>query len=392
MKRIIFFIFLFSFLLSLIGCSDLPKENRRFADIIAHVKSKYAPDRKLAVFDITTKRTNKGVALIGEVDNAEAKRAVIEAISPLVKKITDGITVLPDARLAGQSCGIVRVSVANMRGEPEESSELVSQATMGSVVKVLRENSGWYYLQTSDKYLGWMKDESFVRCAKSEADAWIAARKVIVLSTYETVLQDARAHSYPVCDLVAGSLLKNIGSVGAWTIVELPDGRKGFVPTASVADFESWKKNTKPTPDGVEKTARSLLGVPYLWGGTSTKAMDCSGFTKMVYLMNGMQLNRDAYQQAEQGIGIDPGEKFQNLHKGDLLFFGRKARENAPAEILHVALYLKDRSFIHSSGMVKINSFDPASPVFDAGKVKSFICARRIIPTPPAMPEVAFRR
>ena len=392
MKRITSFVFLFSFLFSLIGCSDLSQENRRFLDIIARTKAKYAPDRKLAIFDITTKRTNKGVALFGEVDNEEAKQAVIEAISPLVKKITDSITVLPDASLAGQNWGIVRVSVANMRGEPEEPSELVSQATMGSVVKILRENSGWYYLQTSDKYLGWMKEESFVRCSKSGADAWNAARKVIVLSTYETVRLDAHAHSYPVCDLVAGSLLRNIGSAGTWIMVELPDGRKGFVPTAGVADYESWKKNMKPTADGIEKTARSLLGVPYLWGGTSTKAMDCSGFTKTVYLMNGIQLNRDAYQQAEQGIEIVPGEKFQNLRKGDLLFFGRKAREDAPAEILHVALYLKDRSFIHSSGMVKINSLDPASPVFDAGKIRSFICARRIMPTPPAVPETASRR
>ncbi len=389
MKRVSSSILLFSVLLSLFGCSDLSTENRRFAEIIAHVKSEYAPDRKLAIFDVTTKRTNKGIALIGEVDNAEAKRAVINAISPLVKKTTDSIAVLPEAKLAGQTWGIVRVSAANMRGEAEESSELVSQATMGSVVKVLKENSGWYYVQTSDKYLGWMKDESFVRCAKSEADAWIATRKVIVLSTYETVRQDARAQSYPVCDLVAGSLLKNSGSAGAWTTVELPDGRKGYVPAGSVTDYESWKKKTKPTPDGVEKTARSLLGIPYLWGGTSTKAMDCSGFTKTVYLMNGLQLNRDAYQQAEQGMEIAPGEKFQNLRKGDLLFFGRKARENAPAEILHVALYLKDRSFIHSSGMVKINSLDPASSVFDASKVKSFICARRFIPAPP---DAAIRR
>jgi hypothetical protein len=348
MKRITFFVFLFSVLLSLFGCSDLSRENRRFAEIIAHVKSEYAPDRKLALFDVTTKRTNKGIALIGEVDNAEAKRALINAISPLVKKTTDSIAVLPEAKLAGKTWGIVRVSAANMRGEPEESSELVSQATMGSVVKVLKENSGWYYVQTSDKYLGWMKDESFVRCAKSEVDAWVATRKVIVLSTYETVRQDARARSYPVCDLVAGSLLKNSGSAGAWTTVELPDGRKGYVPSGSVTDYESWKENTKPTSDGVEKTARSLLGIPYLWG-----------------------------------------EKFQNLRKGDLLFFGRKARENAPAEILHVALYLKDRSFIHSSGMVKINSLDPASSVFDASKVKSFICARRFIPAPP---DAAIRR
>ena len=139
MKRIISSIFLFSFLLFFLGCSDLSQENSRFADIIEHVKSRYAPDRKLAIFEVTIQRTNKGIALIGEVDNAEAKRAAIEAVSPFVKKITDGIIVLPDAKLAGQSWGVVRVSVANMRGEPKESSELVSQATMGSVVKVLKE-------------------------------------------------------------------------------------------------------------------------------------------------------------------------------------------------------------------------------------------------------------
>jgi len=392
MKRIISFVFLASFLLSFLGCSDLSQENRRIADIIARVKTQHAPDRKLAIFDVTVTRTNKGVELFGEVDNKEAKDAVIEAISPYVKKITDGITVLPDAKLGGYNWGIVRVSVANMRADTYESSELVSQATLGSVVKLLRERDGWDYLQTPDKYLGWMKDDSFVRCSKSEADAWIAARKVIVLSTYETVRQDAHLQSNPVCDLVAGSLLKSNGIAGAWTSVELPDGRKGFVPTESIADLESWKKNTKTTPDGVERTARSLLGVPYLWGGTSTKALDCSGFTKTVYLMNGIQLNRDAYQQAWQGIEVVPGEKFQNLRKGDLIFFGRKGRENKSAEILHVGLYLSNRTFIHASGMVKISSLDPASPVFDPNKIKSFICARRIIPAPPTAPDVAVRR
>ena len=392
MKRTISFFILVSFLLSLSGCTDLSEKNRRVEDIIVRVKTKYAPDKKLAVFNVTMTRTNKGLALLGEVDNQDAKDAVVGAIAPLVKKVTDSIMVLPDPKLAGRSWGIVRVSVANMRGESDESSELVSQATMGSVVRVLRERDGWDYLQTPDKYLGWMKGESFVRCSKGEADAWLAARKVIVLATYETVRQYPQLHSGPVCDLVAGSILKNIGTAGIWTSVELPDGRKGFVPAGSIEDLELWKKKTEPTAEGVERTARSLLGVPYLWGGTSTKAMDCSGFTKTVYSMNGVQLNRDAYQQAWQGIEVLPGEKYQNLHKGDLIFFGRKAGENKPAEILHVGMYLSNRMFIHSSGMVKISSLDPASPVFDPNKIKSFICARRIIPEPPTASAAALRR
>ena len=108
--------------------------------------------------------------------------------------------------------------------------------------------------------------------------------------------------------------------------------------------------------------------------------------------MNGVQLNRDANQQAMQGVDIPAGPKFENLQKGDLMFFGRKAGNGRPEEVLHVAVYLKDRVFIHSSGMVKMNSLDPASPIFDPNKIRSFICARRILPASTTMPEVTSRR
>lgn len=389
MKKILSFLFLISYLLSLPGCTDLSKENQRFTDVITRVKTKYAPDRRVAVFDVTFKRTNKGIVVAGEVDNAEARTAVRDALEPLVKKYIDSVTVLPDPELGNLGWGIVRLSVANMRGDPEQSAELVTQAIMGFVVKVLRVHRGWYYVQTSDKYLGWMEDDSFVRCAKQNADAWIASRKLIVLATYEFVRQEPSARSYPVSDLVAGSLLKNIGTSGAWIKVELPDGRTGFIPMSSVADYETWKKNMRPTPEGVERMAKSLLGIPYLWGGTSTKAMDCSGFTKTVYLMNGLQLNRDANQQADQGLDVSPGEKFENLRKGDLLFFGRKATNDKPERITHVAMYLNDRSFIHSSGWVHMNSLDSSSPIFDGGRLRTFVRARRVIPTSPKISESA---
>ena len=236
-----------------------------------------------------------------------------------------------------------------------------------------------------------MRQESFVLCAKKDVDAWGSSPRVIVLSTYGTVREDANNRSMPVSDVVAGSLLRSVSTTKGWTQVSLPDGRTGFISTGDVSDFSTWRKGIQPTQDGVERVARSLLGVPYMWGGTSTKAMDCSGFTKTVYMLNGMQLNRDANQQAEQGTPIEPGAKFENLQKGDLLFFGRKASDEKPEHIIHVVMYLKDRSFIHASGMVKINSLDPSSPVFDPNKIRSFICARRLIPSAPSVSEVPAR-
>ncbi|HTX19436.1 MAG TPA: NlpC/P60 family protein [Bacteroidota bacterium] len=366
--------------IALSGCADLSGENRRLEGMIASMGSKYAPDARTSVFRVTLSRTNKGIELSGEVDDRNAKAAVIGTVSPYVKRVTDNIRVLPDPSLGSRVWGIVDVSVANMRRDPDESTELVSQALLGTPVKLLRESGEWSYVQTPDRYLGWMRMESFVLCTRAELDAWITSPREIVLSTYGAVRVEPRSSSTPVTDVVAGALLRTSGSTGGWMRVSLPDGRQGFIPASSVSDYDVWKERTRATPEGIERIAKSLLGVPYLWGGTSTRALDCSGFTKTVYMLNGIQLSRDANQQAEQGVPVSPGAKFENLKKGDLLFFGRKGIDQRPGQILHVVMYLQDRTFIHASGKVKINSLDPSSPLFDPNKLRSFICARRVLP------------
>jgi cell wall-associated NlpC family hydrolase len=109
--------------------------------------------------------------------------------------------------------------------------------------------------------------------------------------------------------------------------------------------------------------------------------MDCSGFTKTVYRLNGLELSRDADQQSQDGDDIVAGEEFQNLKKGDLVFFGRKASPERPEHVSHVGIYLENREFIHTPGgsWVKFNSFDPAAPNFNEGLRKSFVRARRYI-------------
>src|SRR5699024_4878699 len=96
-------------------------------------------------------------------------------------------------------------------------------------------------------------------------------------------------------------------------------------------------------------TAKTMTGAPYLWGGTSTKGMDCSGFTKTIFFMNGWVIPRDASQQVHAGESIDTSEGFDNLRPGDLLFFGRPATETSPQRVVHVGMWIGNNEFIHSS-------------------------------------------
>jgi cell wall-associated NlpC family hydrolase len=116
------------------------------------------------------------------------------------------------------------------------------------------------------------------------------------------------------------------------------------------------------------------LGLPYFWGGNSPKGFDCSGFTKTIYRMNGIELPRDANMQALAGQPVELDSTYSHLQPGDLLFFGPRTER-----ITHVAMYLGNRRFIHSDGMVRINSFSPKDDNYSEYRVRGLRLARRFL-------------
>jgi cell wall-associated NlpC family hydrolase len=109
------------------------------------------------------------------------------------------------------------------------------------------------------------------------------------------------------------------------------------------------------------------------------KALDCSGFSKTIYLKHGIILRRDASQQAKTGIPVDISKGYDNLRPGDLLFFGKKAKGDQKEKVRHVAIYLGNKEFIHANGYVRISSMDPKQPHYDEGNTIELICASRIL-------------
>lgn len=372
-----------------VGCAtskekggEAPELESAVVNTFQSVAAKYAPDPKLAIFRIQPEKTGDFIVLRGEVENAAAKQELMERLKAQGIKAVDRITVLPAEDLGEATWGIVRISVANVRDERENGAELGTQVLMGHVIRVWKSQGGWFYVQSSDRYLGWTDDDAFVRVTKEQVNEWNASPRVIVTDYEDRVWEKPggkRSGNLPVTDVVAGALLKRIGEDGDWLKVELPDGRTGFLAQESAMDFETWKSSRVANGDTIEESAKSLLGVPYLWGGTSTKGVDCSGFTKTVYYMNGVQLLRNASHQARQGTEVPLDPEFTNLRKGDLLFFGSKGGSGRPERITHVGIYLENKEFIHSSGLVRLNSFDPQSPIFNERRLKGLVRARRYL-------------
>jgi cell wall-associated NlpC family hydrolase len=353
-----------------------------YIEAVYNVREKIAPDRRVAVFDVTVSRSGKKILLTGEVGSSEAKMAVMNAAGKAGNsEIIDNISVLPEHACMEKPFAIVRVSVAPLRAKPSESAEMMTQALMGSVLKVLKLRGSWMYVQlTEDNYLGWVDNAQCIRETQNQADQWMNDSLIIATVYFDLVRMQPSESALPVCDVTLGALLKENEVSQDWLTVSLPDGRIGYLAKKSGMNYAQWKAGLHPTQENIEKTAKCFLGFPYLWGGTSSKGFDCSGFTKTVYKLNGINLQRDADQQGMTGETVSLEKNLSMLKKGDLLFFCPKPSSGKPQRITHVGIYLGQKEFIHCSGMVKMNSFDPSSSLYSENLLQRLVKVKRFLP------------
>ena len=177
-----------------------------------------------------------------------------------------------------------------------------------------------------------------------------------------------------MCDAVYGSELKYEKVSDSWYQVSLPDGKIGYIEK-KYCTLQTEQSDLKSIDvKQLLKTAKSFLGIPYLWGGNSTKGFDCSGFSQTVFKSQGYLLPRDANMQVNLGEEIKPEEDFSNVKKGDLIFFG--PNEN---RITHVAISLGGARFIHSSVDVHINSFNKEDENFNRYRFETLRYIKRIV-------------
>jgi len=345
--------------------------------LIDSISLRLVPDTREGLCSISADFVKNGTLVLrGETNSLHAGKEISAALTSRGFSVIDSTALLPDTLNIHEFRGLVTLSVINLRKFPTHSSELVSQAILGTPVLILKSKGSWVLIQTPDNYIAWTERSSVVALSTAGLNQWKRSNRVVYLENsgwiYETPDKNA-----VICDLAAGCIVAKKSEANAYALVVLPDGREGYIESKSLADLNNMNNELIATGDNIVKTASKYMGLPYLWGGTSSKAVDCSGFVRSVFLMNGIIVTRDASLQALHGRTIDISRGFDNLEKGDLLFFGSKG--DAGPKVTHVAISLGSSRFIHASSRVMINSLDSTRSDFSGFRRRSLLSAKRIL-------------
>lgn len=323
--------------------------------VLDSVKIIYKVNKSLTIGDLSISENDTQVVLKGKTNSEELKASVLASLTAMGKVVTDSVTLLKSV------WGLPNTAYVHMRSTPAHAGELGDQCLMGNPVKIWEDNgNGWLRIQTADGYISWATKNSIVVLSDSEFDAWRSAERYVVTSKFPTLLDAPNdKESDEVSDLVLGDILVGSKHNKNWVKLTTPDGRVGYIQAEKVEEIKKWASQPFDAKK-ITKIAKKMMGATYTWGGTSTKAVDCSGLTKTCYFSNAIIIMRDANQQVLYGGKIAPKD-WKKAQRGDLLYFGTES-----GRVTHTAIYVKDGKYIHASGMgrVMVSSLDPSSELY----------------------------
>tara|TARA_B110000263_G_scaffold8543_1_gene7316 strand:- start:5343 stop:6107 length:765 start_codon:yes stop_codon:yes gene_type:complete len=239
--------------------------------------------------------------------------------------------------------GISILSVVPIREQASDQSEMTTQLIFGEHYKILESKKKWSKIQIAhDKYVGWISNNQIYRINQEEYEK--LEKEIPTLTTDILDIIEGETHQ----PIVIGSVLPTYKSDHALI------NNKMFKFLGKKTQGFSQKKH-------LINNAMIFLNAPYLWGGRTPFGIDCSGFTQIIYRLQGINIPRDAYKQAEIGTTLS---FINESEEGDLAFF-----DNAEGKIIHVGIIMKKNYIIHASGKVRIDKIDQEG-IFNIEKKK----------------------
>lgn len=233
--------------------------------------------------------------------------------------------------------GFCNLSIVPCRAEASDKSEIVTQLLFGECFTILEQEKNWTKIRVEfDGYECWIGSKQY---------------QIISESTFNRITTEKKFLSHDLISVVTNKSSNVVFPVLLGSCLGMENSHEFNIDNVAF----SFDGNAKASFDedvrkGIIDAAFMYLNAPYLWGGRGPFGIDCSGFTQMVYKLNGHRLLRDASQQATQGFVLNFVEE---ALPGDLAFF-----DNEEGNIIHVGIVLPNNKIIHASGSVRIDEFD----------------------------------
>lgn len=318
-------------------------------------------DRRVNVFEIQIAQYESGnLALRGTVLEESNRSALAAGLSERFPDLRVDLEAVKVARKLDPVVKTVATNLTSVHDEPSFLAEQITQMVNGTPVEILWEDGDWSFVRQMDGYLGWTYT------------AYLTGGPVphpshMVISPVG-LLRGAPSDASPIITRVlGGTAVRAAGETSGWLSVEMAGGWKGFMPAADLRKLSAL--GCEPGGDEGKRAAltafaKTMIGVPYLWGGCTANGIDCSGFAQLMHRWVGITLPRDADMQCAAGRAVEPP-----FRPGDLLFFGEQGERR---RITHVAISLGGWDIIHSSRARNGVQIDNVQGV--PGLRKSFLC------------------
>ena len=215
-----------------------------------------------------------------------------------------------------------------------------TQALLGDPVRVLRLRPHWARVAALDQptpdnrhgYPGWVPRRQLTPVAPA------TATQLATVTGRTAWLRTDDAAATKVLQVSFGTRLPVLGQAGELVVVGGPGGTVWRITAAQVAVHARGEPALPATRRGLVRTARSFVGLDYLWAGRSGFGFDCSGLTSLDYRVHGLVIPRDTGPQSEGGRSVPTAR----LARGDLLFYA------TAGHVHHVSMYVGNAMMVHA--------------------------------------------
>ena len=209
------------------------------------IRKIYAPDKRVAIYDLNFEMKNGKLFVDGETDQEEALKILFDQLESKGLIVENHTTQLPDSTVGQFTYAIVTNSVANIRSQPKHSGELATQAILGTSLKVLKINGDFYLVQSPDGYISWVDHGGVTLLTDAQFTSWNNSPKVIFTNTSGFVYQEPNNDLKKIGDIVLGGQLLLMDENTNYYKVQYPDKREGFLKKSESNLYDTWLKQVQ---------------------------------------------------------------------------------------------------------------------------------------------------